>query len=204
MDINPFFFYLFGGLAIACSLLVVLKKSPVASAFSLVLVFFSFAAIYAILGAHLVAALQVLVYAGAIMVLFVFVIMLLNQDTPSFDVARSHPAMKGAAVFMTAALFGCFVWVFKNSAISSFRGGYSTSAIEMAGGNTVVASELMFNQYILPFEVTSLLLLAAMVGAVAIAKRRPSSAMVLRDAAIKQRQALSAGAASKLNSGGAT
>ena len=85
MDISPSFFYLFAGLAIACSLLVILKKNPVASAFSLVMVFFSFAGIYALLDAHLIAALQILVYAGAIMVLFIFVIMLLNADVPSFD-----------------------------------------------------------------------------------------------------------------------
>src|SRR6188472_859873 len=90
MQINPVFFYLFAGLAIACALLVILKKNPVASAFSLVLVFFSFAGIYALLNAHLIAALQVLVYAGAIMVLFIFVIMLLNADVPSFDMGRSH------------------------------------------------------------------------------------------------------------------
>ena len=61
---------------------MVFKKNPVSSAFSLVLVFFAFAGIYALLDAHLIAALQVLVYAGAIMVLFIFVIMLLNADTP--------------------------------------------------------------------------------------------------------------------------
>src|SRR3954464_15306195 len=97
MNISPFFFYLFAGFAIACSLLVILKKNPVASAFSLVLVFFSFAAIYAMLDAHLIAALQILVYAGAIMVLFIFVIMLLNQDTPSFDLGRSHASVRVAA-----------------------------------------------------------------------------------------------------------
>ncbi|MDR3607457.1 MAG: NADH-quinone oxidoreductase subunit J [Oligoflexia bacterium] len=188
MDISPFFFYLFGGLAILFSLFVVLKKSPVASAFSLVLVFFSFAAIYAVLGAHLIAALQVLVYAGAIMVLFIFVIMLLNQDVPSFDIARTHVVIRAVAVVATVALFGAFVWVFKNSALPAARGGFSASAIEMAGGNTVVVSELMFNQYILPFEVTSILLLAAMVGAVAIAKRQKSSAEVLREAAANQRK----------------
>src|SRR3954451_20319869 len=90
MDISPIFFYAFAGLAIACSLLVILKKNPVASAFSLVLTFFAFAGIYALLDAHLVAALQIFVYAGAIMVLFVFVIMLLNADIPSFDLGRSH------------------------------------------------------------------------------------------------------------------
>src|SRR6476660_2870032 len=90
MDISPVFFYLFAGLAVACSMMVILKKNPVASAFSLVLVFFAFAGIYALLDAHLIAALQIFVYAGAIMVLFIFVIMLLNSDVPSFDLGRSH------------------------------------------------------------------------------------------------------------------
>src|SRR4051812_15743844 len=97
MDISPVFFYVFAGLAIACSLMVIFKKSPVSSAFSLVLVFFAFAGIYALLDAHLIAALQILVYAGAIMVLFIFVIMLLNADMPSFDLGRSHIGIRVAA-----------------------------------------------------------------------------------------------------------
>src|SRR5947209_11713614 len=115
MDLSPTFFYFFAGLAIAFSLFVVLKKNPIASAFSLVLVFFAFAGIYALLDAHLVAALQVLVYAGAIMVLFVFVIMLLNADVPSFDTARSHFLIKIFAAAMCLALLGIFVWAFKNT-----------------------------------------------------------------------------------------
>src|SRR6478672_11191391 len=97
MDISPFFFYLFAGLAIGFSLLVILKKNPVASAFSLVLVFFAFAGIYALEDAHLIAALQILVYAGAIMVLFIFVIMLLNADEPSFDLGRTHVGLRAAS-----------------------------------------------------------------------------------------------------------
>lgn len=172
MEISPFFFYLFGGLAIACSLMVILKKNPVASAFSLVLVFFSFAAIYAMLDAHLIAALQVLVYAGAIMVLFIFVIMLLNQDTPSFDLGRSHAALRVFAGAAAVVMLGLFVWAFKNSKSVVPAGAFSSAAIEQAGGNTRVISELMFSEYILPFELTSVLLLAAIVGAVAIAKRQ--------------------------------
>src|SRR3954469_7721403 len=110
MDVNPFFFYAFAGLAIACSLFVVFKKSPVASAFSLVVVFFAFAGIYALLDAHLIAALQVLVYAGAIMVLFIFVIMLLNADAPSFDLGRSHIGVRFVAGALCALMFGAFVW----------------------------------------------------------------------------------------------
>jgi NADH-quinone oxidoreductase subunit J len=171
MDISPFFFFLFAGLAIACALLVILKKNPVASAFSLVLVFFAFAGIYALLDAHLIAALQVLVYAGAIMVLFVFVIMLLNADIPSFDLGRSHLAVRVAGGALCAALFCVFVWAFKSSAPLGPVSDFTPEKIEAAGGNTRVISELMFSSYILPFELTSVLLLGAIVGAVAIAKR---------------------------------
>lgn len=172
MDISPLFFYLFGGLAIACSLMVVLKRNPVASAFSLVLVFFAFAGIYAMLDSHLIAALQILVYAGAIMVLFVFVIMLLNADTPSFDLGRSHVGLRIGAIALCVGLFGAFVWAFKSSPAPAAAGAFTREAIEAAGGNTRVVSELMFSEYILPFELTSVLLLGAIVGTVAIAKRK--------------------------------
>jgi NADH-quinone oxidoreductase subunit J len=172
MDISPVIFYLFAGMAIACALFVVLKRNPVASAFSLVLVFAAFAGIYAMLGAHLIAALQILVYAGAIMVLFIFVIMLLNADEPSFDLGRSHPVMKGLTAFFAIALFCFFVWALKKSGDTQLKiGAFSTAAVDSSGGNSRVVSQLMFSKYILPFELTSVLLLAAIVGAVAIAKR---------------------------------
>ncbi|MGZ3688213.1 MAG: NADH-quinone oxidoreductase subunit J family protein [Bdellovibrionota bacterium] len=174
MDISPFFFYLFAITAVACSLLVVLKKNPVSSAFSLVLVFFAFAGIYAILDAHLIAALQVFVYAGAIMVLFIFVIMLLNADTPSFDMGRSHLAVRIGGGALCALLFAAFVYAFKNSISMPTPGAFTPASVEAAGGNTQVLSELLFSEYILPFELTSVLLLAAIVGAVAIAKRKLS------------------------------
>lgn len=177
MAINPIFFYIFAALAIACSLLVILKRNPVASAFSLILVFFCFAGIYALMDAHLLAALQILVYAGAIMVLFIFVIMLLNQDVPSFDLPRSHIALKIGAVIGAAALLGAFVWSFQHTPAATPIGGFSVDKVEAAGGNTRVLSELLFSDYILPFELTSVLLLSAMVGAVAIAKRKLGAAM---------------------------
>src|SRR5256885_15197796 len=118
MDISPFFFYAFAGMAIACALFVILKKNPVASAFSLVMVFFAFAGIYALLDAHLIAALQVLVYAGAIMVLFIFVIMLLNADTPSFDLGRSHIALKLGSALLCLVALGAFVFAFRNSLLA--------------------------------------------------------------------------------------
>jgi len=176
MDISPVFFYLCAGTAIAFSLLVVLKKNPVASAFSLVMVFFAFAGIYAMLDAHLIAALQVLVYAGAIMVLFVFVIMLLNVDLPSLDFGRAHFALKSGAAVMGVLLLGTLVWALKESPLPTIRGTHTLEAIANAGGNTRVVSQLMFSEYILPFELTSVLLLAGIVGAVAMAKRKYSPA----------------------------
>ena len=172
MDISPFFFYAFAGLAIAFSFLVILKKNPVGSAFSLVMVFFSFAGIYAMLDAHLVAALQILVYAGAIMVLFVFVIMLLQADTPSFDLGRSHLGLRIGAGLLCAGLFCAFVWAFQKSALPGSTGLHTAEKIAAAGGNTKVISQLMFSEYVLPFEITSVLLLAGIVGATAIAKRK--------------------------------
>jgi NADH-quinone oxidoreductase subunit J len=172
MNISPFFFYPFAGFALACSLFVILKKNPVSSAFSLVMVFFSFAGIYALLDAHLIAALQIFVYAGAIMVLFVFVIMLLNADAPSFDLGRSHLAFKIGASSLGLFLLGIFVWAFRTTPLTAPMGSFTPEKIEIAGGNIQVISELMFSEYILPFELTSVLLLAAIVGAVAIAKRK--------------------------------
>lgn len=172
MDISPILFYAFGGLAIACSLMVILKSNPVASAFSLVLVFFSFAGIYALLNAHFIAAMQVLVYAGAIMVLFVFVIMLLNSDIPSFDTKRSHVVIRGLAIATVTLLLFFFVTAFRDTPAPVANIGQMTQErIQAAGGNTRVLSEMMFSETILPFELTSVLLLAAIVGAVAIAKR---------------------------------
>lgn len=175
IDISPVTFTILGGLAIACALLVVIKKNPVSSAFSLVLLFAAFAGIYAMLGAHLIAALQILVYAGAIMVLFIFVIMLLNADEPSFDLARSHPVLRGVVGVFCLILLCFFVWAFKRSDIGGASAeGYNITAIEAMGGNSKVVSRLMFSKYILPFELTSVLLLAGIVGAIAIAKRNLS------------------------------
>jgi NADH-quinone oxidoreductase subunit J len=172
MELSPVFFYLFAGMAIAFSLITIFKKNPAASAFSLVMVFFAFAGIYAMLDAHLIATLQILVYAGAIMVLFIFVIMLLSADTPSFDLGRSHVSLRAAAIGLGLTLLGVLTWVFKNSAVAPGTGRFSAEQVELAGGNTQVISELMFSEYLLPFELTSVLLLTAIIGAVAIAKRR--------------------------------
>lgn len=172
MSIAPVFFYLFAGMAVAFALATVLKKNPASAAFSLVMVFFSFAGIYAVLGAHLVSALQVIVYAGAIMVLFVFVIMLLNADMPSLDIARSPWWVRVGGIAVGAVLFGFFVWAFKHSASPPLMGEFAPERVAQLGGNTKVLSKLLFSEWVYPFEMTSALILAGIVGAVALAKRK--------------------------------
>ena len=172
MEMNPYFFFVFAGAAIAFALFVVLKRNPIASAFSLVMVFFCFAGIYGALAAHLIAALQVLVYAGAIMVLFIFVIMLLNVDEPSFDIGRAHPAVTTIGAIFGVLLFLGFAFVFYKSDLQIATGGLTDARVEELGGNSKVISQLMFTKYLLPFELTSVLLLAGIVGAIAIAKRK--------------------------------
>lgn len=165
-------FYIFGLIAIVFSLLTVTKKNPVTSAFCLIVVFFSFAGIYATLDAHLIAALQVLVYAGAIMVLFAFVIMLLGADVPSLDFQKSSFAFKVIAGTLTIVATAIFVFSFKESSSLTSPGRYTAEFLQEHGGNTKVLSVLMFTEYLLPFELTSVLLLAGIVGAVAVAKRK--------------------------------
>ncbi len=186
MEISPIFFYLFSGLAIAFALMTVLKKNPVTSAFSLVMVFFCFAGIYAMLGAHLVAALQILVYAGAIMVLFIFVIMLVNADIPSLDLARSSLFLKFVAGALSLVLLASLVWVFHGFKQVIPAGPFTVAAIEKAGGNTQVVSEMLFSSYLLPFELTSILLLAAIIGAVALAKRQAPKSKLAIDRGVKR------------------
>lgn len=172
---SPGFFILFATLAIVFSLAVILVRSAITSAFLLILDFFCFAAVFAIMGAHLVAGIQILVYAGAIMVLFLFVIMLLNVERAYFEVIRQRMSMKLMAAVVSAGLVFVFYWVFKNNSQWGLPGVFTPEKVAIAGGNTRVLSELMFSEYILPFELTSVLLLAAIVGSVAISKRHRSN-----------------------------
>jgi NADH-quinone oxidoreductase subunit J len=181
--IHPAAFWIFAGLALLAALSTVLKKNPVSSAFSLVLVFFAFAGIYASLGAHLVAALQVLVYAGAVMVLFVFVIMLLSSDAPSLDFGRTPAWAKALAGALALGLFWMTASVLRAAPATGVRGRLDEATVASLGGNTQVLSELLFSEYILPFELTSVLLLAGIVGAVATAKRHHKRKGAENDAA---------------------
>jgi NADH-quinone oxidoreductase subunit J len=164
-------FWVFAAVAIASAVLCITRKSPVASALWLVNTLFSLAAIYVLLDAQFIAAAQVLVYAGAIMVLFLFVIMLLN-------LGRGGPSdIKGRWGKLVAGLGGLALGelILLGLAVPppalQNQGGSVATAVEVQGAVRAVALPL-FQGYLVPFEITSVLLLAAIVGAVVLAKRR--------------------------------
>lgn len=164
-------FWLFAGIAIASAFLCVTRKSPVASALWLVQTMFSLAAIYVLLDAHFIAVIQVMVYAGAIMVLFLFVIMLLNLREASSDL-RGWPGRIVAGIIATVLLVE--LWVVRSvlpEAGLRLPAGAMDRLTQEQGAVMVVAQPL-FSDYLIPFEATALLLLAATVGAVVLAKRR--------------------------------
>ena len=160
-------FYLFALLALGAGVNVVTRRNPIASAVSLVVTFFALAAIYALLGAHFVAVIQILVYAGAIMVLFLFVIMLLNvrvasvmmlgDVTPRQVVGLFAAGLLGGALVLTGTLVGHVA--FPDHLDPTF-GTIEQIGLALFGG-----------RYLLPFELVSVLLTVAVVGAVVLAKK---------------------------------
>ena len=168
-----FHFYLFGVVAVACALLFVTRRSPVAAALWLVNTLFALAALYIMLGAHFIGAIQVIVYAGAIMVVFLFVIMLLNLGHPSELADACGLGWKLAAGLVALALLAETFAVTRSRtpATLTLPAGALDEAIASSGAVGVVADSL-FRDYLLPFEVTSVLLLVAIVGAVALGRRR--------------------------------
>jgi NADH-quinone oxidoreductase subunit J len=163
-----FHFYLFGLIAVAAALLFVTRKSPVAAALWLVTTLFALAALYVMMDAQFIGAIQVLVYAGAIMVVFLFVVMLLNLGHAS-DVGDIRGRWgKLAAGGLGLALLAEILALQRQRLPRPPRvDTVPTGVIESVAGPLFAA-----DRYLLAFEVTSLLLLAAIVGAVVLAKRR--------------------------------
>ena len=164
--------WVFAALAIGGAIGMITARNPVASLLFLVLTFFSLAAIYVLLGAHFIAATQVIVYAGAIMVLFLFTIMLLNlgHDYAS-DLRRGLWITAG---FLVAGVLGFVIsrtLTVPQIVASSGQGAAIDAAVRELGAVGAIGQPL-FRNFIVPFELTSLLLLVAAVGAVLLAKRR--------------------------------
>ena len=163
------FFYIFAGLSLLFSLLVVTRRNPVHSAICLIITFFFMAGVFVLLKAELLAAVQVLVYAGGVVGLMLYVIMLVKADEAS-QVKQSLGQMAVAA-FVALLLFlqlGAVAYIY-------FSGKGAGAAVAEAiryGGNTEGIGALLYTKYLFPFEVASVLLLAAMVGAIVLAKNR--------------------------------
>jgi NADH-quinone oxidoreductase subunit J len=168
-----FHFYFFGIVAVASALAFVTRKSPVAAALWLVNTMFSLAALYVLLDAHFIGAMQVLVYAGAIMVVFLFVIMLLNLGHASELADARGMRWKLAAGLVGLALLAQVFALTKARLPEALVLPENTVADQVArtGAIAPLAGPL-FNEYLLAFEVTSVLLLAAVVGAVVLGKRK--------------------------------
>jgi NADH-quinone oxidoreductase subunit J len=167
-----FHFYLFGLIAIVSALLFVTRKSPVAAALWLVNTMFCLAALYVLLDAQFIGAIQVLVYAGAIMVVFLFVIMLLNLGEGEVNDTRGLGWKLTAAAVGVALLAQIFALTKAQTvATLTLPEGYTAAQVNATGAIAPIAQPL-FTQYLLAFEVTSILLLAAIVGAVVLGKQR--------------------------------
>ena len=171
-----FHFYFFGIVAIVSALAFVTRKSPVAAALWLVNTLFCLAALYVLLDAHFIGAMQVLVYAGAIMVVFLFVIMLLNLGHPSELADARGLSWKLAAGAVGLALLAQIFALTKASMPEAMILPENTIADQVARTGAIAPiAGAMFNEFLLAFEVTSVLLLAAVVGAVVLGKRRERS-----------------------------
>ena len=158
-------FLVFATIAVVCAINVVVQRHPISSAISLVGVMGSLAVLYLLLGAEFIAAAQVIVYAGAIMVLFVFVIMLLNAGA---EVRRGRSFMVqllGVPLFI--AFLGLMVWIVQQF----YRDSEGVRFGGFTGGSAQAVGRALFTTYLLPFEVTSVLVLIAIVGAVVLARK---------------------------------
>jgi len=168
------FFYLLGAMALgSAALLVLVFRNPVHAALALIVTLLSLAGLFALLDGHFIAAIQVMVYAGAIMVLFLFVIMLL--DLRSEDLGpRKVTAAKGAAVVAVAFVTWQLVRLLLRT--DGPVPGFDVTALpkeQLANVGTVeTVGRVLFGTFLVPFEVTSVLILAAIVGSVVVAKKR--------------------------------
>ena len=158
-------FYIAAALAILAALGVILQRTPVYSALSLIVVLCALAVVYLLLDAQFIAVIQVIVYAGAIMVLFVLVIMLLNAGREE-PVDRSRLA-RWLGVPLIAVLLAEMLFVIWRQ----FPAASTTSASGVGGGPSAIG-HLLFESYVLPFEITSILILVAVLGAVILAKKQ--------------------------------
>lgn len=173
MAFDQLLFYAFAAVAVLGALLVIVQKNPIYSVLALIISFFGLSGLYVLLEAPFVAVVQIIIYAGAIMVLFLFVVMLLNvprEDAAEWD--RAHPYYRPWAMRIGAVLAVVMIlqlaWAFSRTpGITEPIGGQRPAEASVAE-----LGRVLFTDYMFSFEVTSLLILVAMIGAVALARKR--------------------------------
>jgi NADH-quinone oxidoreductase subunit J len=161
-------FFVFAVVAVAGALLLILAREPIHSALALVLVMITLAALYLLLGAEFIAAVQIIVYAGAIMVLFVFVIMLLNAGAEERTNWSSIAKYAGVPLAIFLLLEVAHWMAHAGPGVGNANGAERMTNTAVS---TRALSELLFQKYLFPFEATSILILIAVLGALVLAKR---------------------------------
>jgi NADH-quinone oxidoreductase subunit J len=160
-------FYVLASLAVVSAVMVITRRSAVHAALFLVLTFFCVAGIYVILSAEFLAAVQVLVYAGGIMVLFLFVIMLVPLEARQLRPPVRHVA---GSLLLAGLLAASLISFF--AAAKGPETGDGIQPLASGGGNIETVGLLLYQRYMLPFEIASVLLLVAMIGAVVLARKK--------------------------------
>lgn len=161
---EQFLFFLMGGLALASAVYFVAAKNPLYAVLSLIVTFFSIAGLYILMNAQFLGIVQIIVYAGAIMVLFLYILMMLNLKKE--DESRKQNVNKFIGIFAAGILFIGMLGAYRGlSGNSVYQGA------ESGVGLTKNLGKLLFNEYVLPFELASILILAGIVGAVLVGKR---------------------------------
>lgn len=167
---ETFLFVLLAVVTTIAAILVIVQRNPVASAIYLIITLFCLAGIYLLLSAPFIAVIQVLVYAGAIMVLFLFVIMLLNLEKEKKLIYRNR-LQKVLGVFLGGVLLAQIGMIFSSVLLEGSKGKFPAEKVA-ALGNTEVVARLLFTDFLLPFEIVSVLLLVAIIGAIVLAKKQ--------------------------------
>jgi len=167
---SAYLFYIVAAIAVTTAVYLIFEKNPVFGALYLIQTMVSLAVLYILLEAQFVAAVQIIVYAGAIMVLFLFVIMLLNLDIKE-EAKTAIPFQRIPAILMGIGLFTIICIVIRSKLLQGKQDQYTTAYVQSVG-NTKVIGNLLFTDYLLPFEITSILLFVAAIGAIMLAKRK--------------------------------
>jgi NADH-quinone oxidoreductase subunit J len=164
MSLSPFFFYLFAGVCVASAFMVIAVRNPVHAALFLILAFFNAAGLFVLLGAEFIAMILVVVYVGAVMVLFLFVVMMLDVDFAALKAGFLKFLPVGAAVgivMLIELLFILAAWITAPDAVAQAPAPVDVS-------NTRALGQILYTQYVYLFQAAGLILLVAMIGAIVL------------------------------------